>query len=147
MPTDAYDHEPQDTAEVFDEDRLNEDDTGAPSAEMRTFEELPDVFDVTQRIGDREDDRPLDEAEFSEELFDDDDLEEDPAAEVSAEEDPYGLEEVVSAPDEVSLDYLGDLEERRGAQSSAAHFESRGELSTEDLEELGYVDPETEEPK
>ena len=143
--TDAYD--PQDSAEQFDEDRLNEDDSGAPTAEMKTFEELPDVLDLTQRIGDGDDRFALDEEGFSEDLIDDEDLEEDPDAELSAEEDPYGLEEVEAALDEVSLDYLADIEEQRGAQSSAAHFESRGELSTDDLKELGYVDPETEEPK
>ena len=147
MPSDAYEHDPQDVAEVFDEDNLDDDDTGPNAHEFKTFEELPDVFDATQRMGDRWDDQPLDEVEFTDGAIEDEDLEEDPLAELSAEEDPYGLEEVVAASDEVELTYDPDVEGRRGAQASAAHFESRGELSREDLQALGYVDQETGEPK
>jgi len=146
MPTDAYDHDAQDNAEVFDEDNLDDDDTGPNAHEFKTFEELPEVFDATQRQGDRDDGDALDEVEFTDGAIDDEDLEDDPLAELSAEEDPYGLEEVTAAPDEVELAYE-DVEGRRGAQASAAHFESRGELSEEDLRELGYVDQETGEPR
>ena len=49
----------QDQSEVFDEDNQNLDDGGAPENEMRTFEELPEVIDVTSAEGDADDDEAL----------------------------------------------------------------------------------------
>src|SRR6266436_8038596 len=74
---DAFDDaDPQEGAEALDETNyeLNEQ-----RDEMRTFEELPDVLDVTQAVGDRDDDEALalDADEFDEDAIDDDDLEED----------------------------------------------------------------------
>ena len=37
MVADPQEYDPQDSAEQFDEDRLNLDDSGAPSAEMRCW--------------------------------------------------------------------------------------------------------------
>jgi hypothetical protein len=71
------DADPQDAAEIFDEDNYNTDEQ---LNEMRTFEEMPDVLDVTTARGDRDDDEAmaLDADEFDPEAFDDEiDLEED----------------------------------------------------------------------
>ena len=51
--------------------------------------------------------------------------------------------EVASAPDEVELVYAGLRRNQRGAQASAAHWESK-RLSDDDIEDLGYG-PDTEE--
>ena len=71
---DGYDE--QDGAETFDESNLDDHEE---LNEMRTFEELPDLFDVTSARGDRDEDEALalDAAEFDEEAFTDADLEDD----------------------------------------------------------------------
>jgi len=68
---DGYDD--QDNAETFDEANL---DDREQIGEMRTFEEMPDLFDATRAYGDRDDDegRSLDAADFDEDEFDDDSL-------------------------------------------------------------------------
>ncbi len=146
MAADTYEPDEQDQSEVFDEDMTDDVDSGPNQHEMKTFEELPDVLDVTRRAGDAGDDETLDEEEFTEDSIDDEDIEEDAYAlgadTLNVSADDYGVEEVEAAPDEVELSYEGDIDNRRGAQSSAAHFETRRELSEEDLEELGYVDEE-----
>ncbi len=56
-PNNAFDDaEPQDGAEAFDEDTLDPQEL---RGEMRTFEELPDLQDVTAAEGDRDDDEAL----------------------------------------------------------------------------------------
>lgn len=75
--TPESDFDPQDSAEVFDEDNSN---TNHQLNEMRTFEEMPDVLDVTTARGDRDEDEALalDADEFDPEAFDDEtDLEDD----------------------------------------------------------------------
>ena len=143
MASDSYDHDPQDQAEVFDEDMTDDVDWGPNQHEMKTFEEMPDVLDVTQRIGDGLDaDRPLDEAEFTDDALDDDEMEDEYVVggeTLNASADDYGVESP-EIDDEVELVSIDDIDNRRGAQASAAHFESRGELSDEDLEDLGYRD-------
>lgn len=61
----------QDQSEVFDEDNQSLDGAGDADAEMRTFEELPDVIDVTSAVGDADDEAAL----IAEELDDDDIIE------------------------------------------------------------------------
>lgn len=76
-PTPQTDNDAQDTAEVFDEDNYN---TREELNEMKTFEEMPDVLDVTRARGDRDDDEALalDADDFTDEAFDPEiDLEED----------------------------------------------------------------------
>ena len=71
------DADSQDSAEIFDEDNYNTDEQ---LNEMRTFEEMPGVLDVTTARGDRDDDEAvaLDAGDFDPEAFDDEiDLEED----------------------------------------------------------------------
>lgn len=64
---DQPDFEPQDQAEVFDEDNTVGAGDDIPTAEMRTFEEMAQVRDETAAIGDSDDD----EAKFAEDLTDD----------------------------------------------------------------------------
>ena len=140
---DGYDE--QDQSEVFDEDNLDPADAGAPTNEFRTFEEIPDVLDVTHADGDEDDDLDLaaDADEFSEEEdevvrtdgYDDNDLDEPTDL-----DDLQGVDD--QAGDEAPLAYVGDVENLKGPQGSAAHFEPRRELSDDDVEALGYGDEE-----
>lgn len=140
MAVDTSDFEAQDTAEVFDEDNLEGDDAGPLEQQFKTFEELPDLFDDTARLGDGSaDDRSVDETEFTEDLIEDEDLE-DPLA-VRGDTEAYAEEDAGSASGEVELEFQADVEGSRGAQGSAAHFESR-QLNDEDLRELGYQEDE-----
>ena len=156
------DYDPQDQAEVFDEDNYSLDGAGDGSADMKTLEELPDVLDVTRALGDSDldeihiaedadeiDEEELDdlELEYDEEGEDDrlaDDVEDEPDDnELLDEEDDLdeadGVDE--QEDDEAELEYVEDLDETRSnAGRAARHLESRGELSEEDLEELGYRD-------
>ena len=165
--SDVPEFDEQDQAEVFDEDIMGDEGIG-PSAEMRTFEELPDVYDVTTARGDADvdglveardadevTDEDLDEiggAVGYDEDEDDDDrlddaLEDEP--ELSDLDDEDDLDEVDgiddAEEDEAELEYVGDVEATTSnAGRTATRFESRGELSNEDLEELGYQDGKDE---
>lgn len=127
----------QDQSEVFDEDNFDPADAGAPTNEFRTFDELPDVLDVTSALGDGEeaDDLELEEALSTEGVEPRADemwgLDAPVVSELEGEEgDPNG-------PDEIELVYAGDLTEAKGAQASAAHWEAKS-LSDDDIEDLGY---------
>ena len=115
VDSNAYDG--QDGAEAFDEDNQGLDGAGENDrGEMRTFEELPDVLDVTQAAGDADDDDAL----IGEELDDDEiveleaedadaDLEDDPTRARFAEDDPGDLGRSVPPVDgEVGLDLQDD---------------------------------------
>ena len=162
---DTPDIDGQDVAEVFDEDNTNDEAErygGREDAEQ--FEDIPDVYDVTSRVGDEDDD----EAEIGEDMDDDeivqsatdnddddDDLEdddlvarhaegysgEDPGEENDLGPDDPDLRDGVgkTAPHEVELTYAGDLGNVEGATSSAADLES-DELSDDDLRDLDYKD-------
>ena len=138
----------QDFAEVFDEDNFDAADGGAPTNDFKTFEELPEVLDVTQMDGDS------DEEETAEalETIDEADLdvgEELTATGVEPEADPlYGVDSPrlteidagggeLRTHDEVELVYTGLMREVRGAQASAAHWEAK-RLSDDDIADLGY---------
>lgn len=132
----------QDQSEAFDEDNFDPADVGAPTNEFRTFEEMPDVLDITSADGDAD-----------EEDFDEDDLDLDEA--LSAEGVEPGADPLFGADaarvsdqdlgadargeDEVELVYSGLMEDVKGAQASAAHWEAR-RLSDDDIAELGYAD-------
>ncbi|CAN5150887.1 hypothetical protein BH10PSE2_BH10PSE2_16360 [soil metagenome] len=139
----------QDQSEVFDEDNYDDADPGAPTNEFRTFEELPQVLDVTSADGD------ADEEAFDE---DDQDLDDDLGASgIEAEADAllgadgFPLNQIDAesngqrGEDEVELVYSGLMEDERGAQSSAAHWEAK-RLSDDDIADLGYG-PEAEQPE
>lgn len=140
---DANGPDDQDFSEVFDEDNFDEADGGAPTNEFKTFEELPDVLDVTSADGDGD-----------EEDLDDIDIEADIEESLSASgvepeaDELYGadgarLTEIDSGGgdlqthDEVELVYAGLMEDVRGAQASAAHWEAK-RLSDDDIADLGY---------
>jgi len=133
----------QEQSEVFDEDNFDEADAGAPTNEFKTFEELPDVLDVTSADGDG-DEEDLDdtdiEGEFEDSLS---------ASGVEPEADElYGVDGArlteidsgggdLQTHDEVELVYAGLMEDVRGAQASAAHWEAK-RLSDDDIADLGY---------
>lgn len=154
----------QDVAEVFDEDNTNiesERQNGAEDNEQ--LEDLVDVFDVTTRVGDRSDEEgaigeDMDDDEIiaaaQDEDVDDQDLEDDELVGRQAEEydtedeldglanaDVDDLDDVdgIDAidPDEVELEYDGDLANMENATSSAADMES-DTLSDDDLRDLDY---------
>lgn len=139
------DNEPdeQDQSEMFDETHL--DDEG--NAEF-LLDEADDVLDVTQADGDADED-----------AFDEDDLDIDDQLALDGVEaeadallgaDAGRLSEIdaegggIQGKDEVELVYSGLMENERGAQASAAHWESK-RLSDDDIEELGYGAEETQE--
>lgn len=147
------DGDDQDRAEVLDETNL--DDSEGVSR-MRTFEELPDVYDVTRRDGDRDDDEglALDAAEFEADAVNDEDelLEEDNeldyrAATQEQEDDLDGL----GAEDEFDEDALDDdavegLDEEvadaelvTGGEDDFTNFQSKT-LGDADLQRLGYAE-------
>lgn len=140
---DAGEYDDQDQSEVFDEDNTNLDELRSFGGEdAETLEELPDVFDVTSAEGDEDDDEAL----IGEELDDDEIVELEQDADPDDEyEDPElqdGL--AASAPDEVELEYVGDLNDLAHARSAAQPFESR-RLSDSDLRELHYQDQEDDD--
>ncbi len=126
----------QDQSEAFDETHIDDEGDG---------DILPDeadpVLDVTQMEGD------ADEEDFDEDDIDiDDDL---GSAGIEAEADALlgidgerqnqidGESDGKRGADEVELVYSGLMENARGAQASAAHWEART-LSDDDIEDLGY---------
>ncbi len=162
MPSDLPEYDEQDQAEVFDEDVMLDSGVG-PSGDMRTFEELPDVYDATRALGDADVDEvhgasdadELDEEELEslgDDLAYDDDAEDDTLAD-ELEDEPEDTavydddeEDLDTADgiaalqaDEAELEYVENLDETRSnAGRAARHLESKGELSDSDLEELGY---------
>ncbi|MDO1558388.1 hypothetical protein Q0812_02970 [Brevundimonas sp. 2R-24] len=141
---DGYDE--QDQSEVFDETHL--DDEGDLEA---VFELTPDVMDMTHLPEDDADDLDDEDAlsaEGVEPEADDGFLSEQPEGTMSGDPDLDDLgaypREVAARPSEIELTYVGSVEDMKGAQSSAAHWETRRELSDDDLQSLGYVDDEGE---
>jgi hypothetical protein len=161
-------YDEQDQAEVLDEDNLSPDDMGAPSAELRTFEDIPDVLDTTQAVGDDDDDA----AAIAEELDDDEiielsedgdatDIEDDDLALRDGEAfgddsgqpldaaDPLLDEELgldaedrqltQSSDDEVSLVYAGDATNFAVGQARPRALEAE-RLADDDIAVLGYDD-------
>jgi hypothetical protein len=162
--SDADDFDSQDQAETFDESNvvggegdsaLGFDSPVSPASEMRTFEELPDVEDVTQARGDRDDDEAiaLDADEFREDAVTDADFEDDDelsygAATGEREDDLDGLgpedgfdEDRIDARSDI--DGLGDDVEDAdlvsGGEDDFTNFQSKG-LDDEDLKRLGYAE-------
>lgn len=156
------DFDGQDMAEVFDEDnQLTEDRRMAGGDDGFTFEEQPDLYDATRRVGDEDDDEALigDDMDDSDIVAlagddddDDDDLEDDDLRARSADayddedddeldfddQDP-DLDDKVErlSPEEVELADAGDLANSAHAEGSAKRFES-SRLSDEEIDRLGY---------
>jgi len=131
---------------------LGFDSPVSPASEMRTFEELPDVEDLTQLIGDADDDAALalDADEFDEDAIGDGDFEEDDeldyhAATEEHEDDLDGLgpedgfdEDRVDARSIDGLaDEVADADQVEGGEDDFTNFQAKG-LADEDLERLGY---------
>ena len=156
------DFDAQDQAETFDEsmtvggegDMALGGDSPLPIGEdMRTFEELPDVYDVTRRAGDRDPDEglALDADEFDPDAFDDDDPEDDDeldyhAADADHEDELDGLgaepgaefdEAQLSASDIEGLDEVRDRDEVTGGEDDFTNFSAK-RVGDEDLERMGY---------
>lgn len=144
MPDMDY-QDDQGQAEVFDETHLDDEGEGD-----LLLDEADQILDVTQADGDAD-----------EEPFDEDDLDiDDQLALEGMEREADALlgmdgEKInqsdadsndLAAEDEIELVYSGLMENDRGAQASAAHWESR-RLDDDDLEQLGYAPDETRTQK
>ena len=134
------DIDPQDAAEAFDEDNLDPTEAN----KYRTFEENPDLLDLTRAEGDEDEDE---DPEFL--ALEDEDLEETERVRTDGYDesdlddvtDRDARDGVEDGEDEDSpLVFVGDVDNLRGAQGSAAHFEPRAPLSDDDVEALGYSD-------
>ncbi len=166
MPGTSFDSEPdfdpQDQAETFDESMtvggegdvsLGGESPVTPAEDRRTFEEMPDVYDVTSRAGDRDEDEEmaLDADEFDPDAFDDDDAEEDDELDYRAvdeehEDDLDGLggepggeydDDALAASDIEGLDEVRDRDEVEGGEDDFTNFSAR-EVGDEDLRRMGY---------
>lgn len=135
----------QEQSETFDETHLDDEGDGE-----FLLDEADPVLDVTQAEGDA-DPEPFDE--------DDIDLDDNLALDgVEAEADALlgadgmRLTEIdgesggLRASDEIELVYAGLMEDQRGAQASAAHWEAK-RLSDDDIEDLGYGPDAEEQPR
>lgn len=135
MPDMDY-QDDQGQAEVFDETHLDDEGEGD-----LVLDEADQILDVTQADGDADED-----------AFDEDDLDiDDQLALDGIEREADALlgmdgEKVnqsdadsndLAAEGEVELVYSGLMENERGAQASAAHWEAR-RLDDDDIEQLGY---------
>ena len=147
-------YDTQDGAEALDETNLDGDEQ---AGEMRTFEELPDLLDLTTADGDRDEDEAvaLDADEFDEDAVDDGDLEDDNeldyhAATEEREDDLDGLgpqeggAEDGFNEDKVEASSVGGLDEQvldadgtGDGDGEVPQSESRT-VSDADLIDLGY---------
>lgn len=127
----------QDQSETFDETHIDDEGDGE-----FLLDEADPVLDLTQADGDADD-----------EDFDEDDLDLDDQLALDGVEreadallgiDGETLDQIDSDSvddrnqDEVELVYAGLMRNERGAQASAAHWESR-RLDDDDIEQLGYA--------
>lgn len=142
----------QEGAEAFD---ALLDDDGSGLGEERTFEELPDVEDLTQLAGDRDEDEALafDADEFDPEVMDDGDFEEDDeldyraaTAEREDDLDGQGPEDAfddgrICLSDIDGLEEIADAFSVEGGEDDFTNFEAR-HVDDADLEDLGYADPD-----
>jgi len=153
-PNDAFDADPQDGADPQDSaESLDETnyDLSEGVGEMRTFEELPDVLDVTQAAGDRDDDEALalDADEFDEDAIADADTEDDNeldfrAATAEREDDLDGQgpedgydEDRVSARSIEGLEEVGEADTVEGGEDDVTDFQATN-VSDADLQDMGY---------
>jgi len=141
----------QDGAEAYD---ALLDDDGSELGEERTFEELPDVEDLTQLDGDRDDDEALalDADEFDPDAIDDADTEEDDeldyrAATAEREDDLDGQgpedgfnEARIARSDIDGLEETGDALSVDGGDDFT-NFEAR-KVDDAGIEDLGYARPD-----
>lgn len=131
----------QDEFDAFDETHMDDEGDGD-----ELLDEVNNVPDFTQTVDD------ADEEAAEENALDiDDDLALE-GVENDSRLDSFAskLTEIdvgggdLQGRDEVELVFSGLMENRRGAQASAAHWESR-RLSDDDIDALGYGDSDTAE--
>jgi hypothetical protein len=139
----------QEGAETYD--ALLDDETGQTNLEGRTFEELPDVEDLTQADGDADDDEAvaLDAAEFDPDAVGDADFEEDDelayhASDEEHEDDIDGQgPELGEEPERIAsseiegLEQTADADQVEGGEDDFTNFEAKN-LDDADLQNLGY---------
>lgn len=133
----------QDQSETFDETHLDDEGEGE-----LLLDEADPVLDVTQADGD------ADSGDFDEDDPDLDDVLALDGVEAEADAllglDGHRLSEIdgesrdLRASDEIELVYAGLMQNERGAQASAAHWEAR-RLSDDDIADLGYGPDEEEQ--
>jgi|KBSSwiStaDraftv2_1062776.scaffolds.fasta_scaffold36604_3 hypothetical protein len=138
----------QDTAEALDETMLDDQEE---RSELRTFEELPELFDDTRRVGDADDDeaREVDAADFDPDRdFDADELERDDesleflsADDTDLADEQSGFDEDRIDEDGVidGLDEVADANLVSGGEDDFTNFQSKG-VSDADLKRMGYSD-------
>lgn len=146
------DFDSQDQAEAFDESMtVDGDEARNPGAEMRTFEDLAEVEDLTQAAGDRDADEALalDAADFDPDAVSDDDFEEDNelhyrAATEEHEDDLDGLgpedgfdEARIARGDIDGQEEVRDAGEAEGGEDDFTDFSARN-VSDDDLRTMGY---------
>jgi hypothetical protein len=173
MPGTSFDSEPdfdaQDHAETFDESMtLGDEEEASANGELeigedvRSFEEAPDVYDVTAREGDRDEDEALalDAGEFDDDAISDEDTEDDDeldyaAADAEHEDDLDGLgggpggkfdEDQLSARDIEGLEEVRDAGAVSGGEDDVSNFQSKG-LGDEDLRTMGYAERRSDETR
>jgi len=143
MPDNDY-QDDQEQSEVFDETHVDDEGEGDI-----LLDEAEQVLDVTQADGD------ADEDEFDEDELDIDDqlaldgIAREADALLGVDGETLSQSDADSnnlrADDEVELVYSGLMENERGAQASAAHWESK-RLDDDDIEQLGYAPDQTPDP-
>ena len=143
MPDNDY-QDDQEQSEVFDETHVDDEGEGDI-----LLDEAELVLDVTQADGD------ADEDEFDEDDLDIDDqlaldgIAREADALLGVDGETLSQSDADSnnlrADDEVELVYSGLMENERGAQASAAHWESK-RLDDDDIEQLGYAPDQTPDP-
>jgi hypothetical protein len=100
------DRDEQDDAEAFDEETL-----GVGPTKRATFEELPDLLDVTSAVGDADDDAGL----IAEDLDDDQVVEIEADADLADPED----DELAARGDEIAEGDGSDVDDLRPERTSA----------------------------
>jgi hypothetical protein len=148
----TFELDEQDQSEVFDETHLDEDD-----AEFVTLDEMQDVFDATQALGDGRDILALDAAELDPDALDDEDLEQDEDVDDGLDDDLEDVEEqgdidVEDADeedgvtelqwDEADIESVADVDAVTDPDDEQSDEYESEELSDEELRELGYADQE-----
>ena len=150
MPSDVDGRDDQDGAEAFDEDTIGLDGVGEDDGgEMKTFEELPDVLDVTAAAGDADDDEAL----IAEDL-DDDQIIELSAEQSQAEGEDDDLEtrfDDAATPDDLGRDPPRLAEESRfdlhddDGDDAPAASEIAMSRADDDNPELAFTDDTDED--
>jgi hypothetical protein len=136
MPDNDY-QDDQEQSETFDETHIDDEGEGDI-----LLDESDQVLDLTQADGD------ADQDEFDEDDIDLDDqlaldgVEREADALLGMDGETLSQSDAdgngAQSDDEVELVYSGLMENERGAQASAAHWESR-RLDDDDIEQLGYA--------